>query len=274
MEPIPLDFHMKQSFTLQNVLNSILVASFVFCGLSTTGRAENKTNSLFDQINIWRASNDVLAIMEALPDIEKLWPNQPEEYLKCMTVVAPCLSYASATNKQSADAMLVVFTNLMKTNYPEDLGMAARCVELQCAAIESSFNSETLRQNKACLLAYAKFLGQIRSLRIPNYSMRGSGTPPGAREIFMREHVPPSYDRLTNDADRQAYTQLVAENAKAQLMDNYQNILLTADNGTKFMLLSYCSYFSASNPTNVDFVREIVQDAHLSEAERQQLEKK
>ena len=73
-------------------------------------------------------------------------------------------------------------------------------------------------------------------------------------QFSTRAHVP-SYEFLTNAADKQAYDQLLAEDAKARAMDNFQRILVMADNGTKFMLLSYCAYFPSSNPTNVDFIR-------------------
>jgi hypothetical protein len=251
----------------------LVVVVGAFCNLPATAFAQSGTN-LLTEIAGWRSTNDVADILHSLPAIEQLWPHEPEMYFRCMAEATTGLSHASATNKEVAESMLVVCTNLMKTNYPADPGITATCIAIQCAAIESCFNAEILRRSKACLLAYGRFLGEIRSLRIPNYTMRGAGVPPGTREIFVREHVPPSYDRLTNAADRQEYDRLAAENEKGRQMDNLQHILLMADNGTKFMLMAYSSYFPASNPTNADFIREIGVEARLTEVERQELGKK
>ena len=101
-----------------------------------------------------------------------------------MNEVTPWLSHASATNKQATEAMLVVFTNLMKTNYPNDLAIAISCIGLQETAIEASLNCEPLQHSKSCMIEYAKYLGEIRSLRVTNYTMRGSAMPPTCSGSF------------------------------------------------------------------------------------------
>jgi hypothetical protein len=262
---------MKSMFALSFVFKSLLATFFVFGGSSAKGLEGNETGSLVDQIRVWRSANDVSAIIRILPDIEKLWPPEPDNYFRCMTEVMPCLAYASPTNKQAAESILFVFTNLMRTNYQGNLAVATRCLDLQRAAIESSFNWEVMQHDKSCLVQYAKFLGEIRSLKIENYTMRGSSMPTAAKEIFMRAHVPPIYSLLTNAEDKKAFDQAMADAGQGRLMDDFQHTLLEADNGTKFLLLAFCSYFPSSSPTNVDFIREIAVDAHLTEPEYQKL---
>ena len=63
----------------------------------------------------------------------------------------------------------------------------------------------------------------------------------------------------------------MADAAKGKLMDIFQSELATPDNSAKFFLLGLCARFSATNLTNAEFLREIATNAHLTQAERQQL---
>lgn len=86
-----------------------------------------------------------------------------------------------------------------------------------------------VHNDKAMLLFVARFVGEVRSQRIPGYVPRASRAP--TVHILNRAGVrDPS--GLTNDVDRIAYARALEENRRNLLMNQYQVRLRGCDMGT------------------------------------------
>jgi hypothetical protein len=235
--------------------------------------AGEETNSFLSRAAEWRADGNAQEFARVLPEIERIRTNDLLAYYRFMKEGMSCFAAAAATNNDmAASALFACFTNLMRTNYPEDWKEASECLSLQCGAIESAFDYPPAQFSLPYLSAYAKFLGAIRSLKITNYVFHGAGLPPAARDILMGSNA--SEYKFLNAQDKAKFDKAMAEDAKGREMDMFQKRLENAENGIKFRLLFNCSYLSITNLTNAEFFKKAAVDAHLTDKERYQLGKK
>lgn len=220
--------------------NSIIIAVlFVFCGACEEVFAA-ETNAANDFQNL-------------LPALEKLWPDQPEEYFKEVRQAAK--EIGANKNPASSARLLCLFTNMMAKPLLTNSSQILSCVTLKSEAIEFFLNYEEIAKDKLSLLAIAKHTGDIRSQIIPNYAWKdvygnvGAGLPPGSPEAIKAIEQ--------NERNK-------AENYLHQRIQVINSIMT-------FYLLHSASRFRSSIATNVDFVAKIVVAAHLTEAEQRKL---
>jgi len=191
------------SSLLAGFMKVTLIIFFVCCVTSSNPLLHAETNSLGTSS---RSLNFVQDIKVSLPEIEKLWPSEPETYLRYSKQAVSIL--AGATNRVLAQSvMLAVWTNVMEKNLPTNELQILSCIEVKWETIRIYLNQEGFSEDKSRLVDAAKFIGEIRSRIITNYVNQGKKL-----SISMPDHP-------------ETVRRLVEENARNIITDNVQQEL-------------------------------------------------
>lgn len=201
------------------------------------------------------ASNNVQITISILPAIEKLWPQQPENYFLSVEKAASTLGGATDDSKAKL-ALLNLFSNMIQKSIPTNGDFAVRCLEKKDSIILQYLNFDEMKNDKAKWVAVAKYIGEIRAQIIPSFV---------PKTVYLN---PPG----VMDSPPERVQQLILENQQNMAINNFQESLHTADSILTFQLLHNCSRFPASDPQNIDFIKDISSAAHLTEDEQHQLQ--
>lgn len=218
------------------------IATTLLIAFTTTALAGVETNSTY--LKIVQASNDIQNVISALPDVEKLWPQDPDTYLKTVNQAVHVLS-GSQNNPDAKQALLNLFESMMQKPCPTNEDQIGSWVSQKTETALFCFNFSEFQNDKSRWLDIAKFTGEVRSKIIPNYKpkgvlLNGIGTTP----------------------------EEIAQNDKNVAEDELQAALWQADRMLTFSLLHR---FPSSNPTNADFTQQISDAAHLTPEEHSKL---
>jgi len=198
-------------------------------------------------------SNDVQGIIRSLPQIETLWPLDPEAYIRSVNQAANLLGAAS-NSADARQALVKVFEAMMQKSCPSTAPQAICWVRLKCDAILNYLNFQQIRTNEQSWLEIAKFIGEMRSQTIPNYRNEGFLHAPGVL-----------------DQSPQRARDALEKNERNKIADNLQQLLRTKSTILTFHLLHNCSRLGCRDPKRGEFVQQIVSSAHLSGDEQRQL---
>lgn len=214
--------------------------------------ADANTNVTY--LKIIAASNDVSAVIQTLPDVEKLWPQDPDAYLKLINQSAHILSTAldDVVDPRAKRAFINSFTNMMQKTCPTNEAQSSSWVELKWNTIFYFFEScDEIRNDKSNWFAIAKFLGEIRTREIRNYQLRGA---------------------MLNGF---GFTpQQIAQNQINLTEDQFQDSLQMADSALLIALQHLCPYIQSNKPVDTNFVNQISSLAHLNLEESKVLQQK
>ena len=223
----------------------VLITSLVIvsgCALPLAAQTHAETNAAY--LKIVAASNNVPQLIQALPDVEKLWPQEPEAYLKSLKQAVHTLG-ENLSDAKAKQAFIVLFTNMMNKAYPTNEFEAANLVSLKYETILAYGNREGIANDKSQLLAIAKVLGEIRSKTIPNYN-----------GLAMMLSIPGITQKELEENDRQ--NQVVYFRRQLPQMDSELSAFL-------FPLVQ------SDQPVDTNFIHQISTAAHLTDAEKQSL---
>ena len=219
------------------------------CPVPTSTMAETETNATY--VKLRQASNDVQGVIQALPDVEKLWPNQPETYFKSAKEAAGIL--AGTVNKtESKQAMLILWTNMLQKPLPQDEQKATGCLELKWNTISIFLNVEEFSGDKARWIDMAKYIGEIRSRTITNYVNQ-------SMSISVLDLPPEDMERLLEENQRHLAT------------DQLQQTLRIQDRILCFFLINHVNNSSGFLSNDL---KTIASAAHLNEEEMTKLKSK
>jgi hypothetical protein len=253
---------MKQSL-------AVIAAVVLVVGLSLPSTSRGgETNPTYATIMAAAISNDVYGVLQALPAMEKLWPQEPVLYFQAAQPVAEVLAAASS-NMVVRQALWDLFDRLLEKTCPTNNEQAAACFGQKKVTIAWFFNFKEVRYDRARLVQVAGFLGEIRSRRISNYQNRGGG---GARREILRQALVRDPSQLSPEM-QDSYAKAVEADRQDQIMDRLQNVLFSA-NGAFTSKILYCSsYLLEANAgfnahQNAEFIEQLVAAAHLTDDER------
>ncbi len=213
--------------------------------------AETKTNLLYAKISRARTSNDVQTIIQSLPEIEKLWPDQAESYFRLAKESAEVLEGAS--NRPGATtALSILWTNLIQKPLPSDEGQATKCLALKRETALCFFRVNDFSNDKSWWEDFAKFIGGIRSRIIPNYR----------NQAYMLSVV------FQGPDGKKQMQKLVEDRNKKEITDCLQRELRSTDSRLMFHLVH-----SIPEPlrTDAQFIESASASAHLTAEEVNQL---
>jgi hypothetical protein len=247
----------------------VMLHAFVFV-MVLTGLAYSQVpiGNLVPSIKKAVSSHDTNGVASSIRDVEKLWEQTPDEYLR-VTSQAIRAIWANPDNDMAQKTLTVLFTNVFAKTCPGDSKSQAimyfdakREISLSC------LGADAIRGDKASLLALASFIGEIRSHRIPDYANKGTSRP--GLDILAAAGVNDAR-LLSNPVHIQAYAEAVKANEELLLMNNLQSSLLRADKILTFHLIHLCSNFSGDSSENTKFHDSIIKNAHLTDAEARKL---
>lgn len=214
--------------------------------------AEGDTNATY--LKIVNASNNVAVIEKSLPDVDALWPQHPDAYLKSVNQAARVLDGA-LSNSNTKKKFYDLFANVMQKSCPTNEEQAASWVKLKRNIIYFYAVHDEVKNDKAQWLAVAKFLGEIRAKEIPNYKNQAM-----------------NISEVTNDPQEQAKLKNeIEENKRKQITDNLQSELWQTDSTIMFLLQHVCPFTQSNESTDTNFINQVVTDAHLTSGEKKQL---
>jgi hypothetical protein len=148
----------------------------LFAGTVLAIQMNAETNSTYAKIVQAKTSNTVETVMRVLPEVEKLWPGQPETYFQSAKEAAGVL--VGAVRKSDArNELLNLWTNVLQKPMPAEEKQVITCLEMKWDTILVYLNLEEFRSSKTRWLEIAKFIGEIRSRIIPSYSNRATLNP-------------------------------------------------------------------------------------------------
>ncbi len=234
-------------------ITSLVLAARLF-PISTFAFADTETNQASSAITQAQDSNTVQAVILAVPTYEKNWPQQPEEYMKQVNEAAHVLGDAK-NDPNAKKALLSLFDNMMQKRCPTNQEQAASWIDLKNKCVLYYFNFDEIQNDKSRLVKVAEFIGEIRSMMIPDFRKTAYLNPPYAL-----------------DASPQQIQEAVDENKRNTAAIIFQNTLSGANSTLTFIFLHDTLRFLSSNPTNAGFIREIIASAHLTAKEQSQLQ--
>jgi hypothetical protein len=235
--------------------------------LATTGRANDPAAKPGQsQVQKAIAANSVSAVVEALPELEQLWTTDPEAYVRISEQAMGVLE--SGGNDPTARAALFgIYDQVVKKECPADVVTATACYRLRNNLVLRFFAYKEVAEDRARLLAFAKFIGEVRSRMIPNYQNRGSNRP--GFQVLMKAGVMEAKD-IKDPNLRAEYENAVKQNEQDVLM-NYLQLELFSISSLTTALTTLCARFSTDSPQDVEFRKQVAVAARLSEEEREKL---
>jgi hypothetical protein len=252
---------MKQPF-------AVIAAVALAVGLSSPfASIVAETNRTYATIMAAAASNDVHGVLQALPSLEKLWPQEPVLYFQAAQPVAEVLAAASS-NMVVRQALWTLFDQLLEKTCPTNNEQALACFNFKDKAVTWFFNFTEIIHDRTRLVQVAGFLGEIRSQRIPNYKNRSSANALQGVGISL-------YLNPTNPVLQEAYAKAVEDGEQNHIMDELQRTLSVTDMGLTLAILRYGSHlldkknprFIANDQQNAEFIEQLVAAAHLTDDE-------
>jgi len=228
----------------------ILLAASTWCALQSQVLAGADTNVAY--LKIMAASNNVPQIIQALPDVEKLWPQDTDAYLKSINQAARVLDNQLNSRADAMQVFTNMFAEIMQKKCPTNEEAAASWIAQKREMVFFFVVHDQVGQDKANWIAAAKFLGEIRSKRIPNYvnqSMMISVAMPDHPEVLQK---------------------MIADNERKKVADNFQSELWQADSTLLFLLQHSCPFTQAGKPIDTNFISQLSSAAHLTEAEQKE----
>jgi hypothetical protein len=215
-----------------------------------------------DAVTQKASAEDIRGLIASLPNLESLWKENPVAYLEAVKVDVQAL--IKSGNPDAKNAALSALPNLIAKTCPKDTATAASYIRIKSTTIENYFNYNEVRADKERLLMIANFLGEVRSLRIPDY--QNGGGPHPALMILYNAEVREAAD-LPTEALKKAYADAVKKDKEDVIMNDLQGFLSSADYGLTSSLIIYGKEFSVKDPANRQFYQELAKRAKLTEEE-------
>ena len=248
---------------MKTFLTAILVlevgASLVLLSVRTRTSTNDAATRMAERVEAAGSS------LQTVSEVEMLWPNEPRVYFQAAERFAKIAEGPAHTNANTKKEVLDLFDSVLQKQCPADDRQAIECFEHKYKTIMHCLNVGEVRADKSRLLAIARFLGEVRARRIPNYRARGTRFP--GQEILMQAGVMEA-SSLTNPILKEAYHQAIEDNAQDQVMNDLQRSLKAVDGSTTHFLLGTLRSIPRQD---VEFIGRIVDAAHLSEEERTKL---
>jgi len=230
---------------------SPVIISVIYCS-AVIALADTETN--FAYIEVTQATN-VQSVISALPDIEKLWPQEPEIYLKAVNQAAHIL-VSSKNDPDTEQALENMFDSMMQKSCPTNEEQAVTWIKLKQDVVLYYLGFNDIQNNGANWLELAKFIGEVRFKIISNYTNQGT-------MISVLAVTPAEKLKLQKE---------IEENERNEITDEFQAELRQANNILTYQLLYNChARFPSSNSTNTTFFKQISDAAHLTNEERKKL---
>jgi len=234
-----------------SILTLLAIASFVLQSSCAGTETEIANEEIIFQL---LASNNVQTAISILPDIEKLWPQQPEAYFQSSKKAASVLGRV-ADNSEAKLALLKLFTKVIEKPLPTNGDLAVPCLQEKDGVILYYFNFEEVRSDKSRWVAIAKYIGEVRAQIIPTFV---------PKTVYL--NLPIMWGSST-----QSVQQAIQENEQNKAINNYQQSLRTENRTLTFQLIHNCARVSAVDPQKTDFIKDIAFAAHLTDDEQNQL---
>jgi hypothetical protein len=215
-----------------------------------------------DAVTQKASAGDIRGLIDSLPNLEPLWNEDPVAYMEAVKVDVQAL--IKSGNPDAKNAALSALPKLIAKTCPKDTATAASYIWFKYTTLGSYFNFNEVRADKERLLMIAKFLGEVRSLRIPGY--QNGGGPHPALMILYNANVRGAAD-LPTEALKKAYADAVQKDKEDVKMNALQSALSSADYGLTSSLIIYGKFFSVKDPANRQFYQELAKYAKLTEEE-------
>lgn len=240
---------MKNSILLIALILALL--NCVFQMACAEDNALDKNEAVIIQV---LSSNNVQAAISILPEIERLWLQQPKSYFYLSVKAAGIVG--TNNDPASKQALLNLFTNMVQKPFPTNNILMASCLKQKKDAVCSFLNYDEIRNEKVSWIAMAKYIGEIRSHIILNF------TP---KKIYL--NVDAGLNPTSEEMNR-----AIEENEQNKAANNLQQSLHSTDRALTFFLLHNASRFPSSISTNANFNQEIISLAHLTAEEQSKLQ--
>ncbi len=224
---------------MKKFLVAISLACFSSRELANVVIAET-TNGFSNAIVQANTSGDIKPIISALPDAEKLWPQNPKGYFEFMRDAAHLIgATTSETNFNADPQLLIIFTNILSKPISTNYQAVIDSLETQANTAWSCAGAlERSSHKKSDLIILAEFMGKIQAQIIPNYVDKGM-------LLNIAGPVPQN---------------VIDENEKNIIMDNWQRSL--RDNKR---LLEFLLFGSYTDRSDTNFTEQIISAARLTD---------
>ena len=280
---------MKANSLSTHILGVILVASAV--GVAEPAVPANPTYAMIVGA---RAAGDTRAVLRALPQVEGLWPKAPQAYFQCLKQVAEFLISGPArttggfgepppepplteiplrnpaTASEAAAAMAAIFERVMEKDWSAPANDTITCLELKRDILSVCCNVERVRTNRSSLMALARFVGENRSLILPEYTSPAPELAAAARQILTRAAAP-DRSALADATLAQQYDRLMQKSARDSVTNRLQSVLRESDRYLTLSLLACCAALPPADRRNFEFLGEVAAAAKLAKAECSEL---
>lgn len=250
-----------------NTFNSTTWVFVLAClVLATTGYSNTKSEVANQKVTEAVASGNVQSVISSLPVLEDMWPQAIGEYFQSAEAMARflCESGDDPTVQKALDDL---FNEFMAKLCPagDDLAQAATYFEHKQKLIGYYYGFEKTRYGKPRLEAIARFLGEVRERRIPDYQNRGTARP--GLEILAEAGVFEA-SLLTNPAQIQAYEKAKTDNIRDMQMNGLQLALSSADWSITRRIQYSFQQFDYRGTFDEAFADEVARIARFTEEER------
>lgn len=202
------------------------------------------------------AIHEVDDVTNALPEIQMLWPDQPQAYERCVKHALDVLAGAPSSDV-AKQASRRLFANVAGSSIPSNLEDSSSLLRLKCELILWCQNVPGIKDDNSTWLEIASVEGDVRSHIISDYVMQGRLNPPDIMQASSQE-----------EAQR-----AIAENRKKVAADRWQQELRVTDRKLTMILMSNIKDVALrmSESQRGQFLERIKSLARLNEDENREL---
>ncbi len=244
----------------------LILACMLLCLHPARVSAQSK-NELYLKLADANRNRDIQQIDRFIKEGETLWSNNPAPYLNFEMQAAMELSDSIQLNKSNRAATVTIFDNVMRKRSPQNVIDASNYFLKKSTFILAYFHWAEISTNQARLLQVATFLGEVRSRMSPsNFVIRkellwsDGWSAPYLTGLHSPDNLPPTIPPIATNTPEQLIS----------ATNSLQSILVKVNSFLTPCLMDYCSR-SFSNPTNAEFIKQVISAAHLTAEEGKQL---
>lgn len=237
---------MKYVIKIPAFLFIVSISAYIAKAEATT--TESPENVVEQTLSV-RVAADVINI---LPRIQALWPNQPQAYETCVKQALEVL-ISESTDNLTEQASRHLFSNIAGNMIPSDIEDRDLLLKLKCELILRSLNVPEINDDMSSWLDIARVQANVRSLLVPDYVKQG-----GVNSAYVMQAS------SLEEAQRE-----ILDNRRKVAADRWHQELLVADRKMTLLLLNKINDIasSMSEPERSHFIDEIKSIARLNDDE-------
>jgi hypothetical protein len=238
--------------------------------MGSQAMAQKEENQhVIDKMTQMSSTGNIRGLIAALPELEKLWDQDPMAYLESVKINVRALSSQDVSDPEVVKSVVATFSRVSEKKCPPGTESSIIYFESKYSIIGDCFKLREVRENQERFLMAGDFLSEVRSRRIPDYRSKVIQHP--GLEILEAAKVHDVAD-LPTKAQKEAVENAVMKNKEEEKIQTLQGILASIDRTFTKTLIVSGKRMPLPETEKQQFYRSLSTRAKLTKEDQEKLE--